>query len=684
LRPFFDTLRQYSGRSFALWCVGVFLCYFSARSLDLSFLSILAVDLSQAQWAIEWMNAVKFLSAFTTALLIAAATWRLGCLAFTVMGFQAESVVLRYCFETALGVLLLDALWMGLGLNGLWFDALVFSILLLFVLWSFMGSLKGPGSGRFIPPKTDLRNGLWLGLLASVFISLQIFQIWTPATYFDGLVYHLSTLSFWRFHHGLAPEPGNFFTSFPFGGELYLLNGFWISGSSAAKALNILFFLWAALTAGAWVGEERGSAAGFLTGLSILFLPLFSTTAWSAQNDAALVFFMLLFFYAFHQATLTGSRNWFLLAGLMAGGACAVKETALLGLAVAVLMSLAGKPKGAWKEWGLFMTAALFSVGPWLLKNQLYMGNPVYPYLSQWFGGRIFSETYARALMTAHESPWVLDGSVGQWMTHIFTQSLDRTAAPLLLAFVPFWVLSRTARPWLFGSALLYLVLSFGVSHQLRLALPAVALLLTAMGLALDGPKARWWSWVVLSFGILSFISLFRVSVDYFQWDKMALGVLSEKAYLGTNPQTRTYFGLTESVGKLVPAGDRMLLVGDSRSLYYPRDFVANSLYDPQVLAVIAREEKNGEGVYHRLREMGIDELVISGEEGRRLSDQTSDYSGLTKEEWGRLDQLIQNRTDLVDQEGFWAIYRLRPEVIHRPHSQADLLLALKSQVSKP
>jgi hypothetical protein len=311
------------------------------------------------------------------------------------------------------------------------------------------------------------------------------------------------------------------------------------------------------------------------------------------------------------------------------------------------------------------------------------MGNPVYPYFSSWFGGQVFSEEYSKALMTAHESPWAMDGSMGQWAAHILTQSLDRTIAPLFLAFVPLWLFSRSTRSWLLGPSLLYLLFSFGVSHQLRLALPAAALFLITIGLSLEDSKIRWWSWVLLLFGCLSFLSLFRVSVDYFQWDKMALGVLSEKAYLGTDPQTRSYFGLTEAVGKRVAPGDRILIVGDSRSLYYPRDFVANSLYDPQVLAALAKSEMTGEGIYHRLKEMGIDDLVVSGEEGRRLSD-PSGYGGLTTKEWGHLDDLVQDRTDLVEEEGLWAIYHLRPAPIHRSHPQMDLLLALKSPASKP
>jgi hypothetical protein len=51
---------------------------------------------------------------------------------------------------------------------------------------------------------------------------------------------------------------------------------------------------------------------------------------------------------------------------------------------------------------------------------------------------------------------------------------------------------------------------------------------------------------------------------------------------------------------------------------------------------------------------------VISGEEGRRLSQQPH-YYHLTQKEWGKLGDLIQRRTDLVYLNGLNAIYHLRP-----------------------
>lgn len=681
--------------SFGFWFSFVFVLYFSVHSLDLSFFSVFFQDLNRAQgrfWVFDfWVSVQTGLVCLSVGL----ATWRLGRYGLRSLRLEFGSKMLCFCFETALGVVFLDLFWMALGLNGLWngpFDVVLVTVFCLWALvdlWRDMPSLKVEWAW-----KLDLRSGPFLIGLTFAFIGLEWAQVWTPVTYFDGLVYHLSTLSFWAFHHGFAPAPGNFFTCFPFSAELYLWNGMVLQGTQAAKGLNILFLFWTALAAGSWVAEEGTPIAGVLTGLTVLFLPLLSTTVWSAQNDVVLTFFILLFVYSLRKAMTEGTEDWFLLAGLMGGAAWTVKQTAVLGVGVVWLAGLLVWARSGfalpWKRWMGMITLVGLCVLPWLLKNAVYTGNPVYPYLSPLIGGQVFPKDNELALMVAHESPWVMDHSFTGWMVHILTQSLDKTMGPVFLAFVPFWFIARpssVSSGWVGWTGLSYLILCFVVSHQLRLAIPACVLLVVETGLALNvlqKANVQWWSWFLVIFGTLSFISLLRVSVTYYQWDKVVLGDETPTGYLETNPQTRTYYGLTEAVKETTAPWDRILLVGDSRSLYYRRDFYVNSIYDRQVLRDLAVKEKDGEGIYQRLKEMGIDDLVVSGWEAQRLIGQDPNYFSLNQAEWTKLDDLIQHRTDLAFQEGLWAIYHLRTIPIKRSKPLPNLLLVLKSPVPNP
>ena len=670
---------------FLFWSFLVFSVYFSFRSLfDFSFLSELVQDTRQAnltQFLINWIEWLKALMVCVAAMVV---FWRLGRKLGTWLGLAVASSMLKFCFETALGILFLNGLWLGLGLNGLWFKALILVLDLLLAFWAFWNfwreGIRWSPLFALKPPKG---LSLFIAFLVLAFIGTNTAQTLLPETYFDALVYHLSTLQFWGFHHGLADTPGNLYSHFPFGGELYLWNGFLFGGSQAAKLLNVGLLILTSLAAGAWVAE--GSlVAGGLTTASILFLPLLSTTTWAAQNDVFVTFLILLFVYALTKWPGEKKNHWFIIAGLMGGSAWSAKYTALLGLSVALMVwfwiGLGLRFKGRFKEWMTIKTLILLSLVPWLLKSYIFTGNPLYPYFPHWLGGLSLPPENLSALLQDNETPWVMNHSFVDWIVQVFTRDLDKTIAPLAIAFIPFFFLKGTwkgSARYLLITSLLYLFLELGLSHQLRLVIPALALLLTAMGMILSSlglEKIKIWSGVVLAFGLLSFISLARVGISYYHWGEMATGFKSQKEFLETNPQTETYFPLTEAVRILTPSADRLLIAGDARSLYFPRDCYGNSVFDPQLLVSLARDEKDGEGVRNRLKELGIDDIAVSGQEGQRLS-----AYHLSEADWAKLDVFIERWTDLRFAANGLGLYHLRDTPLTRQKPIPDLLLLMKT-----
>jgi len=672
---------------FTGWALLVFCFYFSLHALfDFSFLTELAQDAHQASLTKLITNLFSLGQTFVLGGLVSLVLWRVGYRLFQRLGLAIDSFVLKFCFETALGIFCLNGLWMGLGLNGLWSKPLIWALGVTLALWALLDLWW---EGLRVSFETPKGSYFYITLLAMVFVGLNLMQVMLPETYFDSLVYHLSALQFWSFRHGIVDIPGNLYDHFPFGAELYLWNGFYIGGSQAAKFLNLYIFILTALAAGAWVAEEGALAAGGLTTASILFLPLLSTTTWAAQNDVFVAFFLLLFVYALTRILKNQKTSWFVAAGLMGGVAWSAKYTALLGLAAAMIVWVVLTPRGWLRAnlggWTLMRILILLLLTPWLIKNYVFTGNPLYPYMSHWLGGQALPPESLNALMLDHDAPWVMNHSFGDWLVQILFRNLDKTIAPLLLAFVPFLFLEgrwKDPARYLWCVGLFYLLLGFAVSHQLRLVIPAFVLLITAMGWvlgSLDKDEIHAWVWVVLVFGLFSFVSLARVGVSYYHLGEMWTGFKTEREYLATTPQTQSYDALTVASQVLTQANDRLLIVGDARTLYYPRDFYPNSVFDLQLLVKLAQTEKDSAGIRHKLKELGIDDLVVSGEEGQRLVAQNSTYYPLSAAEWAKLDNLIQHWTDPAFVAGHEAIYRLRETALTRQKPIPDLLLLMKT-----
>ena len=660
-----------------VWAVFLFFHYFSLSTFtDFSFLGQLGRDGSAARLSQAWGNAAAVLPAWLWDGGMILGFWAWGGRLRAWLGLPEMNRGLTLAVQGALGVIFFNGLWLGLGLNGLWFEGIFLALslgLMALALWDLAGSLR-----RRIRARRPLSPWPPLWVLAPVALGFFIFLLalahsLTPEIYFDGLVYHLSVPQYWIDRHGILSFSTNFHSNYPFGSELYLLNGFWVGSGEGAKGLNVAALLAAVLALAGWVAEESGAALGLLTGAGFLFLPWVSTTVWTTQNEVILCLFLLLFFHASRrwarEPKAPARRPWALAMGLWGGAALGVKYTAAPAFA-ALLAALWVEnrrvfARDRWKEWLVIQAIWLASLGPWLLKTFCYTGNPVYPYFARLFGGLSLSPQRFQELMGNHESLFGSGMALWRWPLEAF-HHMDKTIGPLFLAFIPFWVLGRglwKKERYLLTLGLLYLDFGFLVSFQPRLLIPEMAVFLAGTGCFLGrmgNPAAtRAWALVLLAFGLTTFLSLGRLSVDFFQAPKIWFGVQSREAFLSQSPQTASYYPLARACGRLAPR-ERVLVVGDARGLYYPRPFLTNSVFDEPQLVKILRESPGVEGLGESLRRLGVDDLVFSRvEEGRLSALYPADYA-LTPGQAKVLGDFIRLRTSPLYQGPLGGLYRLK------------------------
>src|ERR1035441_963762 len=149
----------------ALWVVLVFHHYFSWTSIfDFSFVSTALWGFERAdirKWTANWLH---FLVTLGVCLWIGFVLWRMGVKFLRWTGAKAGNGVLTFCLEMALGILGLNALWLGLGFNQLWNGPLLWVLALLlgsYFAWDFYrGLLKTQRFPRWrLPGKLDLALG---------------------------------------------------------------------------------------------------------------------------------------------------------------------------------------------------------------------------------------------------------------------------------------------------------------------------------------------------------------------------------------------------------------------------------------------------------------------------------------------------------------------------------------------
>jgi hypothetical protein len=132
-----------------------------------------------------------------------------------------------------------------------------------------------------------------------------------------------------------------------------------------------------------------------------------------------------------------------------------------------------------------------------------------------------------------------------------------------------------------------------------------------------------------------------------------------------------------------LPEDKRLLIVGDARGLYYQQPFLTNTVFDDQTLALCAKEEKDAQGIANRLRELGVDYLVVNGLEGVRVSRDYHHYDLMT-DQWRNLDEFIQRGTQIMYSQNLQAVYGLLPQLRSKPKDETvDLILFFSPPASQ-
>ncbi len=661
-----------------LWALVIFVKYFHFLNLYLPNGPLL---FSGARWTAPALSIrlgiwLESLWIFLCAAALVGITLSLGSRLRRWLGLSIAEAWVRVSFNFGLGFLGLDFFWLGTGLTHLWWTPLLAVFLAGAFALALWDAAHWAAPGAFSIRSFWPQDHRWLMAIAGLYFLLVLGHEAAPETFYDSMVYHLAIPSDWLLAHGIVNCPTNFFSNYPYGAELFFLNGFFVQGTEAAKCLHAAAFFFCGLLAGGWAREKAGPDAGWLTMGMILTLPLLALNASTTQVEGVLAFFTVLFLYAFWKAfeTTHRDRRWFWTAGLLAGAALAVKYTAAVGLFCAALSLGWGVfRKSRFSDWICLGAAALAVLGPWLLKNFCYTGNPLFPYAAHWLGGQSLAPAgYARLLA---EQRAFNGGSGWSWLTlpwRLIMSNPDgyNFAGPLALAVAPFLFLRRFQNPVLgfwARTSLLYFGVGLCVTHILRFMAPSFIVFYLLAGTSFAGAGKTWargFSWAAALTAFLCFFYLASISVFYYACEGIWWGKETRAAYLMGQGKITPYASMAQWISASLPKDAKLLVVGDARGLYYQRPFLTNSVFDTQVLAQAAEKQKDAQGIVLALRKLGATHLVVNGPEGLRVAADYHHYD-LSPEAWARLDAFFKTQTTLLYDRNFQSVYALRaPSVI--------------------
>lgn len=483
-----------------------------------------------------------------------------------------------------------------------------------------------------------------------------------PPLHYDALNYHLAFPAKYLRNGGFMHIPGHFYASYPANmGMLYAV-ALCLKCGALAKQVHWLFGV---ASAAAVYALARGSSdrRGALMAAGLFYVsPVVLSVSCFGLSDMASTFYSVLSLGAVIRWRSERQWSWLGVSAALCGLAMGTKYQALLFTAVPVglvaCFAACGGERRGWRatvrgiSFGFaFGASALTVMGPWLLKNAVCTGNPVYPYLNGLFGeplpfigarhellGRLprgggsvaLAAYYARSFIAL----WSSELSAMCWL------------GPCFLAYLPFLISVRW-RLWASRALAAFLALSIVIwvatIHETRYFLPGLVSLsvLLGQGVSAASVRAR-----IRLIAMWCLPPLLATNLAATAWNmEKRIGLLD---YIVGRAPARVflddkvdYYRTARYINECTPPRSRVLFVGLGRGYFCQRDYVATTLTESNPLFEAVRASQQAEEAAARLRALGFTHLLVRSA-GLRSAECWRD--------WHRLYGLKSSK--------HWAIYR--------------------------
>lgn len=617
---------------------------------------VLGSDLKTEGWQFfQWR--LVFYAALLTLGMIA-----FGRLLLRLIRFDRSGGLERLVFGYGLGVSAMTLLVLTFGLGGVLNATVFIGVLVGATVVEVICSLVFRSNGPSVKaPRTPRGTIAFCLMLVAPMLLMMLLGSMSPPTDFDVREYHLQGPKeyFQNGHIGFLPH--NAYTSFPFLTEMLSLLGMVVRGDWYTGALlgKVLLATFAPMTALALIAAGRrcfDAQAGWLAAMVLLTTPWIYRISIIAYAEGGLAFFLFASLLAVARWNQERNVSNAMLMGLICGSSMACKYPALLS-AIApcglVILYLGGRgsrraaaPEGTDNESAqqelrppetgrttaktvcVFAAGIAIAVGPWLLKNLIETGNPVYPLGYSVFGGTDWTPEINARWKAGHSPPNHKISDLASRAADVSIRSY--WMSPLLFGFAPLALLLPRWRKHASGFWL-YVLWMFGTwwifTHRIdRFWVPMIPVIALLAGAGLSSVWRGGLKYVLgVLVGLLVVFNTVFCSVPrwagYNAW-------LTEPARAREEIDQRFAVMLlrAEAYNDRVASPGRVLCVGEAAVFEARSNVIYNTVFDLNLFQEICAERVTGgpdsdvelrpiEEVRSRLQERDVRFIVTNWQE---------------------------------------------------------------------
>jgi len=529
-----------------------------------------------------------------------------------------------------------------------------------------------------------------LGIVIGLFVTAMALGAMLPSTDFDVKEYHLQGPKEWFQSGAITLLSHNVYTSFPFLTEMFPLLGMvltddWQRGALVGKFALMLFGPLTALGVFTIARRWFDSRVAWAAALIHISTPWTYRISVIAYAEGGLTFYLLVSLLAVLLVADAADPRERLkrtfLCGLLAGSAMACKYPGVLSVVIPLGASLLWMDARPERRRASVITALVFvvgcavTVGPWLTKNLIETGNPVYPLMNSVFHGSDWTPTLEANWKRGHGPPHHHPGDLAIKLFDVTVKS--DWLSPLLFSMAPLTLLVRRQQRLIRGLWLYvgFLFLSWWVlTHRIdRFWIPLIPLVSLLAGIGIWWTTHRLWRFAAsAAVGLCVLFNLAFIATPYCGLNAW----LADYDELWETAQLTS--GTIRSVNRMeLPPGSKVLCVGEAQVFDARFPLVYNTVFDISIfeqwcsanepgIASADQSLKPADQIRQKLIDEGVTSILVNWGEIIRYR-MTYGYTDFVAP--SRFAELLQHRIVI---EG--------PPLTHprklssfRPHEQAEI-----------
>lgn len=538
-------------------------------------------------------------------------------------GVEFDSRWEKFAYSAAVGFGALAYVTFFLAALGLLYQSVAFLVLTLLTAlaladWRNWGALLR----NLFPirwPRLSFGDKMVVTLIL-LFISMNLVAALAPPVDWDSLMYHLEAPKRYIQHHRLVYLP-NAYTNFPQYMEMLYTFAMLLHSDTLARLMNLMMGLFVLSVMHAFSKRHVTLGDSYLSLAIFYCTPLVSVVSIESFVDLGLAFYQLCAFFAFYNWMISAERKWLHLAAMMCGIALSIKYTAIIVPLLLNLVIIVGSLRERRRLQQVVALLAIFNlislsmVVPWMAKNYILTGDPVFPILSGLFGG------WGRGLASANrylygEGYGLTDYLLLPWRMTFSPRFGFPWPGPIFLVLLPIPFFTRRLHQAIKFLALcvvaLFIFWSISAGQITRLFLSGLALLSLVLGHSVGRLTTNRALLRQLVYHCLLLVTGLNIITGPLPYACMAapvvFGPLSREYYLA---QHLEIYAVADYCNTRLPSEAKIISVWEERGYYFDHPLVIGQSPEGAFLHRF-HDLAEAPQLLGQLKEAGISHLLIN------------------------------------------------------------------------